>query len=266
MNHVLNISEIRDLAWNDELGFYTFSIPHMNSEANKFSKGIRYCAKFAEYFDSGKNANLYKSVKNTSTLIPEVKFYDSDKPQYRISGGYVEISNLKQSHEGENYSFSLVKSSPKVGLDGTRAIPKIFMILNEEWLFFGRFMEWICVAYSVIEGESNLEQKRIQNTQKSLFAALGKRKMKRLEEEKAKKAKKSESRKSKKKLSQKAAIQTQSIPSPSIEQGVSAAMSLAAIKSLNIHQKNDDHGASSGNESEEGENAQNPYQVEDDED
>ncbi len=257
VNHVLNISELRDIVWNEELGFYTFSPPHMNSEATKFSKGVRFCAKFGEYYNPTKNQALFKSVKNSTTLIPEVKFHDSDKIEYHASGGFVEIVHLRQSYEGENYGFSLIKSSRKAALNGTRDIPKVFMLLNEEWAYFGRFMVWACMAYSVIEGESSLEQKRLRNSQKSLLVALGKRKMK-IEEEKAKKAKKTPTpAKPKRKTASKV------VATPTSAQGVSAAMSLAALKSLNL-QKNNEPLTSSGDESDL-ENGQDPYQVDENE-
>ena len=171
-NYVLNICVLNDVAWNEEIGFHTFSTPYPQSENHKFSKGVRYAAKFAEYFDPIKNAPLFRSVKNGNVIISDVKHFDVDKPQYHQTTGFVEIIHIRQQYEAKSYGLVTVKSYNKINLSGERLPPKMFMLLNEEWSYFGAYMKFIITAYDVVVGsETNIEQNRFRSNQKMILAA-----------------------------------------------------------------------------------------------
>ena len=225
VNYVLNICVLNDVSWNGAIGFHTFSSPHPQSENHKFSKGIRYAAKFAEYFDPIKNAPLFKSVKNGNIIINDVKYLDSDKVQYQQTSGFVEVIHLRQQYEGLNYGLVTVKCYNKINLSGERNPPKLFMLLNEEWAYFGAYMKFIIKAYDVVVGgESNVEQSRFKSNQKMILAALGKRKLQ-MEEERA--LKKSKKPKTKKKVAEK-----EKSPHINLEDALSAVEAVNSLRML----------------------------------
>ena len=237
VRYTLSVACITDLVWNDGLGYSTFTLPHYNSERNKFSKGIRYCLKLKDYFDCEKNSTLFKAIKKPSSVhVPDTKFFDSDKKELQASGGFVEISCIKIAHDGESYIASLIKSQRSANTSGERSPSKVFMILSEEWNYLYHFLKWACEAYHISEGETPLEQTRIRNAQQAILSSLINRKKRQQEESSSapptKKVKDGNNQASKKKKGKSANPSTK--PSTSLTQGISAEKSTTALKNLPI--------------------------------
>ena len=180
VKYVLKVAVLKELSKvvDDDKLVYLFHSPDLrNTELIRFAKGARYCVYLAKYFSEKSSKRLYKSIANPNIVIPNAKFHDSSKVEYQQNGGYVEIVHQREDSADGQYAFALIKCVKSQS--GEMLPPKVFVLLNEEWSYFNRFLEFCCRTFQIVEGEGSLEMERVQSAYSDLQSVLKKKKEKR---------------------------------------------------------------------------------------
>lgn len=140
----------------------------------RLNKGVRYVQFLADYFDPEKNKYLYKTVKNSRMVAERKAKFDTDKQEYQEKAGYVELQHLRVQSEGNAYNY--VQMMCVKAYKGERAPAKICAIIDGEWKFVSKYLNFIIRYYRLndVGMSDGVQKKRIESMRRDVLDAMGK--------------------------------------------------------------------------------------------
>jgi hypothetical protein len=162
--YCIKVTKIEDLAVSGNSQIYTFNGSKIQTADVRMNKGVRYVQFLADFFDPEKNKIRYKVAKNSRMVAERRVKFDTDKKEYEDKSGYLELLH--------NYVQILCVKAYK----GERAAAKICAILDGEWKFISKYLNFAIRYYKLndIGMSDGIQKKRIESIRREVMEAVGK--------------------------------------------------------------------------------------------